>query len=119
MLYIKEKLHEDITILSLYGDLDYKSAHQLKIKLDSLVKLGRQKIIINMKHINVLDSSGVNSLVYGQKLINPFMGDLKLACLSPRNTNVIVALELDKIFSIFSSEEGALRSFLSEIPTIH
>ncbi|MEW5946036.1 MAG: STAS domain-containing protein [bacterium] len=109
----------DVTVIEVHGNLDIQLSQAMKIKLESLIKFGHQKIVVNLKDTNFIDSTGVGSLMYGLKLIDPTVGDLKLTGLAPHHVNVFNVLELDRVFSIFPTEEGAVSSFLINGATMH
>lgn len=118
-LQIDERVFNDIVILDLDGNLDFNTAPELKVKLDSLIKFGHQKIVLNLVKVDLIDSTGVGSLMYGLKMIDPTEGDIKIIGLSAQNLNVFSVLELDRVFSIMNSEDLALRSFLEDDATVH
>jgi len=109
-LHIQERNIRDIVIMDLYGNLDFNTAPELKVKLDSLIKFGHQKIIINLARVDFIDSTGVGSLMYALKLLDTTMGDIKIIGLSPQNQNVFSVLELDRVFSILNSETQAIET---------
>lgn len=117
------KIHErtvgNVIVLDIQGNLDVKSAPSLKVKLESLIRFGHQKIVVNLADAEFIDSSGVGSLMYGLKLINPVNGGLKITGLSPQNYNVFSVLELDRVIPILGTEEAAIGSFHSEGSTLH
>jgi len=110
---------DDVMVIEIVGDLDVSTSPRFRVKLESLIRFGHQKIVVNLKKVHMIDSTGVGSLVYGLKMIDPMVGDLKLAELSPQHTNVFTALELDRVFSIFPTEDLAVSSFLSDGATMH
>ncbi len=116
---INERNIGNVVVLDVSGDLDVKSAPSLKVKLESLIRFGHQKIVVNLADTDFIDSTGVGSLMYGLKLINPVNGGLKVTGLSPRNFNVFSVLELDRVLPILGSEEAAIGSFHSEGSTLH
>jgi anti-sigma B factor antagonist len=118
-LHIQERNIRDIVILDLYGNLDFNTSPELKVRLDSHIKFGHQKIIINLASVDFIDSTGVGSLMYALKLLDSTMGDIKIIGLSPQNQNVFTVLELDRVFSIMNSETQAISSFLEDDATLH
>ncbi|MEW6201438.1 MAG: STAS domain-containing protein [bacterium] len=110
---------DDVMVIEIVGDLDVTTSPRLKVKLESLIRFGYQKIVVNLGKVNMLDSTGVGSLIYGLKMIDQTMGDLKLAELSPHHANIFNVLELDRVFSIFPNEDLAISSFLSDSATMH
>ena len=116
---INERSSGDIIILDLFGNLDFSTAPLLKVKLDSLIRLGHHKFVLNFHGVDLIDSTGVGSLMYGLKMLDTTEGDIKIVGLTTQNLNVFSVLELDKVFSIMKSENQALTSFLEDDATVH
>lgn len=116
---IKERHVGEVVVLDISGNIDVKTAPSLKIKLESLIRFGHQKIVVNLSNVDFIDSSGVGSLMYGLKMVNPINGGIKIIGMSPQNFNVFSVLELDSVFAILSSEEQAIGSFHSNGSTMH
>lgn len=109
----------DVTVLDIIGSFDLNLAPTMKVKLESLTRFGHHKIVVNFKATQFVDSTGVGTLMYGLKQIDPSIGDLKLTGLSAQIMSVLTVLELDRVFSIFPDEGSAISSFLSEGATMH
>lgn len=116
---IFERYNGDVVILDVIGNLDFDSAPELKVKLEALIKFGHQKIVLNLSAVDLIDSTGVGSIMFGLKLIDPTVGDIKIVGLSFQNKNIISVLELDKVFSLMPSEEQAIGSFFDDGATMH
>ena len=116
---INERYVNDVVVLDISGNIDIKTAPSLKVKLESLIRFGHHKIVVNLRDVDFIDSTGVGSLMHGLKMINPITGGIKIIGLSPQNFNVFSVLQLDRVFPILSSEDQAVGSFLSDGGTMH
>ncbi len=116
---IKERNSGDVVILDIHGNLDAQSAPLLKVRLESLVSFGHNKIVINLTDVDFIDSTGVGSLIFGQRIINPIVGGLHIIGLSPQNRNIFSVLNLTEVFSIMPTEDLAVSSFHQDGSTIH
>jgi anti-sigma B factor antagonist len=72
---------------------------------------GERKLLVDMKKVSMLDSSGVGELVSGYTSAVKRGGTLKLARLGPRPREALLVTHLTQIFEIFDDEAVALRSF--------
>ncbi|MFH1539278.1 MAG: STAS domain-containing protein, partial [bacterium] len=61
----------DVTVLAIFGSFDVTLAPTLKVKLESLIRFGHQKIVVNFKGTHFVDSTGVGTLMFGLKQIDP------------------------------------------------
>jgi anti-sigma B factor antagonist len=109
----------DVVILDIHGNLDSQSAPLLKVRLESLISFGHNKIVINLSDVDFIDSTGVGSLIFGQRIVNPISGGIHIIGLSPQNLNVFSVLNLTEVFSIMPTEDVAVSSFHQDGSTIH
>ncbi|HVR29108.1 MAG TPA: STAS domain-containing protein [Thermoanaerobaculia bacterium] len=77
----------------------------------SAIAAGEKKILIDMRNVSVLDSSGVGELVSSYTSANRRGGVIKLYGLSPRVGEVLKSTRLVGIFDIFDDEVKAIESF--------
>ena len=109
----------DVVILDVQGNLDAQSAPLLKVRLESLISFGHNKIVINLASVDFIDSTGVGSIVFGQKIVNPIVGGLHIIGISPQNLNIFSVLNLTEFLTIMPTEEIAVGSFHQNGSTIH
>jgi anti-sigma B factor antagonist len=99
------------TILDISGDIDL--AHSGEVRKAVLTEIREKrtpKLILNMRDVNYIDSSGVASLVEGLKASRDNGTRLILFGLSPIAHEVLQLSKLLKIFEIYDSEELALQA---------
>jgi anti-sigma B factor antagonist len=77
----------------------------------SAVAAGERKILLDMRRVSVLDSSGVGELVSAYTSANRRGGTIKLCGLAPRVGEVLKSTRLVGIFDIFDDEVKAIESF--------
>ena len=69
------------------------------------------KVILNMKSVEYIDSTGLGAIVMGSTAIRNVSGTIKLLHLNRRNVELLVATKLATIFEIFGDEQDAVNSF--------
>lgn len=77
----------------------------------SAVAAGEKKILLDMKGVSVLDSSGVGELVSSYTSAHRRGGVIKLYGLAPRVGEVLKSTRLVGIFDIYDDEVKAIESF--------
>jgi anti-sigma B factor antagonist len=98
-------------IVELSGRLDAYESQPFNTWLEQASERPPAQIIVNLAGVNFVDSSALSILVKGMKRCRQHNGDLVL-CQMQQPVKVIFELtRLDKAFSIFESEEAALRVF--------
>jgi anti-sigma B factor antagonist len=101
----------NVLVVDVVGDLDARSAGDLKLTLNEKIENGSVWVLINLSEVPYMDSAGLGVLVSGLKNTNRQNGDLRLWGLQPDVRNIFELTRLNKVFQIFDSEETALASF--------
>jgi anti-sigma B factor antagonist len=52
-----------ITIVNIFGNLDYKNANALRLKINLVVRTSPKILVINMQNVDFIDSSGLGVLI--------------------------------------------------------
>ncbi len=102
---------DDISIYRVAGDVDINTSPEIKGSLDKAIKEKRDKIVINLKEVSYVDSSGLATFVEILKNLRIYGGKLKLTNLSPKVKGLFEITRLDKLFDIVDEEEEAINSF--------
>jgi anti-sigma B factor antagonist len=99
------------TILDISGDIDL--AHSSEVRKMVLVEFRENRtprVLLNLRDVNYIDSSGVASLVEGLKASRDVGSRLILFGLSPVAYEVLQLSRLLKIFEIYETEDKALEA---------
>ncbi len=99
------------TIVDVSGDIDlYNSPEVRKVLLAALREERAPRVIVNLREVRYIDSSGVASLVEGLKVSRELGSRLVLLGLSQAVRDVLELSRLNKVFEVCDTEEQALRS---------
>lgn len=107
----REEEANDVLLVDVAGDLDARSAGDLKLTINEKIEGGKVWILINLSEVPYMDSAGLGVLVSGLKNTNRQNGDLRLWGLQPDVRNIFELTRLNKVFQIFEDEASALASF--------
>ncbi len=100
-----------MTILDISGDIDLANSPAMrKVLLGEIKEKHTPKVLLNLKNVRYIDSSGIASLVEGLKAARDNGARLILYGLSPSVREVLELSRLQKIFEIYETEEQALAS---------
>lgn len=103
---------EGIVILDLKGRLVAGGATtSLRDKVTSLLAEGKCQIVLNLKEVDYIDSSGLGSMVICYTSAKKQGGMLKLLHLNRRNVELLVLTKLTTVFEIHNDEQAAVNSF--------
>lgn len=111
-LEITQRETNGIYLLGLKGRLVLgDESNGFRTTVDKLLASGATKIVINLEHVNYVDSAGLGTLIEMHRKTKGKGGHLKLANLGPKFRQ---ALELAQILTIFETcpnEAAAVASF--------
>ena len=109
MLEISARHIGQTTILDVSGDIDLASSPDLrKALLRELRELRIPRVVLNLKAVEYVDSSGVASLVEGLKASRDVGSRLILFGLNSAVREVLQLSKLLRIFEIAETEEQAV-----------
>jgi anti-sigma B factor antagonist len=105
---------EGVTIVDLRGRIDFgDGSTRLREILGDLVTRGKTKVLLNMKDVDFVDSSGIGEMVRGHVQLAKIGGQLKLVNLSKHVNMLLQVTRLNKVFEIFEDELEGIKSFAS------
>lgn len=104
----------DISIIRVGGYIDTTTSSELERALDSLLKAGIFRVIIDLGNVDYISSAGWGIFISEIKGIRERSGDLKLARMIPDVYEVFELLEFHYILKAFDTIEDALRDFEKE-----
>jgi anti-sigma B factor antagonist len=111
---IKSELTEGITVLFVREDrVDANNSEELKAELRRLFESGTKDLILDLKEVLFIDSSGLGVLVSGYKNASILHGSLKLSSLQSQVKSMFELTRLHRVFDIFTTVDDALQSYRS------
>jgi anti-sigma B factor antagonist len=114
-LEIHEREREGIILLDLKGRIiagDEVGAFRTVI--ERLSAEGQPKIILNLHHVDYIDSLGLGTMVMCYTRLQKIGGVAKLSQLNRRNLELLLLTKIDTIFEVFDDETEAVNSFFPE-----
>ena len=110
MFEYRREQHGTVTILSLRGNLDALSAHELRREIDALVAERRSPVVVDLAGLELIDSSGVGSIISllkRMRLLSP-PGEVKIAELRGQPQQIFQLLRLNRAFDICTTVAEAI-----------
>ncbi len=118
-LAINERDVEGILILDLQGKLVAGEAvGALRERIHKASAGDSRNIVLNMKGVDYIDSSGLGTLVSAHSTLTNAGGGLALMNISKRSAELLILTKLATVFRIFDDEKSAVDSFFPhrEVP---
>jgi len=127
MLECKIRQNGDVTVIDLKGSITLGEtvAHDPESSdsgdgarpvvvgeiIRDLLKRGRKKIVVNLKDVPYIDSSGIGELVGAFTSVQAQGGQLKLLSPVEKVVNILRLTRLDHLFPVERDEAAAIQSF--------
>jgi len=105
---IKEEKINSFTVVSVKGKLDASNSARLEEKLLSILDKNEENILINLKELDYISSSGLRVLLFTAKKIKELKGKFLLCELAPHIKEIFEIAGFTAIFTIYASKEEAL-----------
>lgn len=91
--------------------LDAHNSEELKTEMNRLFATGSKELIVDLKDVRFIDSSGLGVLVSGFKNASTRQGSLKLSGLQTQVRSMFELTRLHRVFDIFQTTDEALESY--------
>jgi anti-sigma B factor antagonist len=102
----------EITVLELKGKITIGAGDvQLREAIEEAARGGATKLVVNLKGVSKMDSSGLGELVSAYNKVTEDGGKIKLANLPSKVYNVLGVAQMISVFEVFESLDEALGSF--------
>jgi anti-sigma B factor antagonist len=88
--------------------LDAHNSVDLKVEMQRLFESGSLHLLVDLKNVRFIDSSGLGALVSGFKNATTKHGTLKLSSLQPQVKSMFELTRLHRVFEIFPTAADAL-----------
>lgn len=91
--------------------LDAHNSNHLKQELGRLFEEGKTKIVVDLKDVRFIDSSGLGALVSGFKNASARQAVLKLSSLQSQVKSMFELTRLHRVFDIYTTVDEAIEGF--------
>jgi anti-sigma B factor antagonist len=114
-LQIEEREKEGIVILDLRGSLTLGDGDlALRQKLAALHQSGKINVILDLKEVTHIDSTGLGTLVFGLARLRKAGGRLALLNVNRAHLELFLLTRLAIAFEFFADEQDAVNSFFPD-----
>jgi anti-sigma B factor antagonist len=102
---------DKVTLVDVSGRLTSFEGQAFREAIQRLLRQGENNIILNLKGLDYLDSSGIGELVRNYLVVVKKGGAMKVVGLAPKVEEILKVTQLYQVFPEFPDEESALDSF--------
>ncbi len=108
---VRSRQVDGIRVVDLSGRLTIgEDGEVVRDLLRDLFARGEKYVLLNMRDVNFIDSSGIGELVWGLTSIRNRGGDLKLFNVNQWVQTTLNITKLNSVFEIYTDEQTALAS---------
>jgi anti-sigma B factor antagonist len=112
---IKEKMEGDIAVLTVSGNMmGGPESAALHEKVKSLINDGLKKVVIDIKSVKWMNSSGLGVLMACMSSLQQVGGNLKLASVTEKVKSILMITKLIELFETYENPERAVAKFVEE-----
>ncbi|MGM0472216.1 MAG: anti-sigma F factor antagonist [Bacillota bacterium] len=99
-------------IIRISGDLDLHTVDDLRSQIEARMnsEVGIKNMILNLKEVNFVDSSGLGFIIGRYKQISNYGGNLKIINVNQSIKKVFEVSGILKIVDVFTDEQEALQA---------
>ena len=108
-IIVKES--KSIPIIEITGEVDLYNTKDLKDLFDQMIKQGKYKIVLNLKNVPFMDSSGIGTIVTSMYKLRKYDGDLKVCNLFGSVAKVFNLTRINTSIEVYPEEKDAVDSF--------
>lgn len=113
---MKSKVRDvgDVRVLDLEGKITIGAGDiELRQNIEDSVAAGRKNILLNLKGVSHIDSSGIGEMVGCFTTVARKGGKMKLLNLTQKINDILQVTQLITVFDVYDNEAEALNSFKS------
>ena len=105
---------KEIQILRLEGYVDAHTFTEFEEELNKLVEAGHHNLLLDLEKLTYINSTGLGLLMATFRQVRQHEGDLVIAKMSDKITNIFNLLGFSRLIHTYSTEEEALSRFSAE-----
>ena len=109
---IKEKMHGDVAVVALRGNLmGEPDTTEVREKIYSLLQDDVKRIVLDLGKVKWINSSGLGSLIAAMTSVKNKGGEMRLANITEKVESVFMITQLIKVFKTYETVDRAVGSF--------
>ncbi|HOP28900.1 MAG TPA: STAS domain-containing protein [Spirochaetota bacterium] len=108
---ISSRVRGEVVILDISGEIDLYNAPEIKDIVNKLIEQKKYSVVINLKEVTYIDSSGIGALISSLSNLKKYHGGLKIINVFASVKKVFELTKLTSFFEIYDSEDDAVKAF--------
>ncbi|HEY9814941.1 MAG TPA: STAS domain-containing protein [Candidatus Obscuribacterales bacterium] len=106
-------MNSHIKVVQPTGILDSTKTNQFRAEISELVNSGAKIILVNLKDITFIDSSGLGALVIALKTVRSAGGRFYICSINEQVRILFELTSMDQVFEVYDNQEAFEQAVLS------
>jgi anti-anti-sigma factor len=102
--------NREYTVVTATGEIDFQSYQPLQELLNTQLRAGRSKLVLDLDSVSFCDSSGLGMFVSIHRRAGMAGGWLRLARPNPQLRRILAVTNLDRLLGAFDTVEAAAQA---------
>ncbi|KOP26743.1 sulfate transporter [Hapalosiphon sp. MRB220] len=107
-----------VKVIEPSGILDGIRGNLLRREVSNLLDSGTEILLIDLKEVNFIDSSGLGSLVSAMQMVRSANAKLFVCSISDQVKMLFELTKMDRIFQIFVDQDDFQRQIINSLESI-
>jgi anti-anti-sigma factor len=99
--------------IELTGILDGIKGNELRREVSEIIAKGTDVLLIDLKDVNFINSSGLGSLVSSMQIVRDVNAKLFVCSINDQVKMLFELTKMDKIFKVYKDKEDFVNNFLT------
>lgn len=108
---ISSRAKGEVVILDISGEIDLYNAPEIKDIINKLIEQKKYNVVINLKDVTYIDSSGIGALISSLSNLKKYQGGLKIINVFASVRKVFELTKLTSFFDIYDNEDDSVNAF--------
>ena len=100
-----------LVITPLVKDITFKNARYVLKTVKDAIDNNKRKVVMNMSHVEIIDSMSLGTLVAILKFVRSLGGDMVISSISSQIQDLFSLLNFQSVFRVFDTVEDAEANF--------
>ncbi len=98
-------MNPKVKVIEPSGILNVVKGNELRREITNLISTGAEIILIDLRYVNFVDSSGLGALVAAMQAVKQYDGKLFICSLNDQVKTIFELTKMDRILQVFATRE--------------
>ncbi len=111
-IQLESKKENGVVVLRIKDkEVNHNNSASLKEKIFLEIADGHNKLVLDLKEVTEMDSSGLGALLFGKRQANNSGGNIVLVSVHPAVQSLLRIAQLTRVFEVYDTVKAAIKSY--------